>query len=323
LRDSFGTLAEIVWREFSRARRHSHPRVNNKRCQTEEAGWPKRYINPFEKDVWNFSKAPHWLLVRREPSLGEKLVYARLTYAPREAEGEKICDRKDVSLGVIFGLNQGEVAKELGMRRESVLLALKALRKRGLIDYNGKQGARACIRFFWHPWMPTCAFNAQVGGSTCLENAQALVWKMHSTCAENAQVTLGTEKRETAREAATAAALTLNDWLKTVVQAKYPDWQLADLQSQWRLHGAKADRKKQWAKGDREHFLKAWMPRATNPRAGKPAEKVHPSEEPKWWVDFVDECYPNAPKMTYGQIAARLPDLIAEGHRWAASRGSV
>lgn len=134
LRDSFGTLAEIVWREFSRSRRPSHPRVNNKRCQTEESGWPKRYINPFEKDVWNFSKAPHWLLVRREPSLGEKLVYARLTYAPREAEGEKICDRKDVSLGVIFGLNQGELAKELGMRRESVLLALKALRKRGLID---------------------------------------------------------------------------------------------------------------------------------------------------------------------------------------------
>jgi hypothetical protein len=64
------------------------------------------------------------------------------------------------------------------------------------------------------------------------------------------------------------------------------------------------------------------MPRAANPRAGKPAEKVS-SEEPKWWADFVDKCYPNAPKMTYGQIAARLPDVIAEGHRWAANRGSV
>jgi hypothetical protein len=155
LRAFFGQAVEAVSEAVSeeleqahRQRRPCHPRVNNKRCQTEEAGWPKRYINPFEKDVWNFSKAPHWLLVRREPSLGEKLVYARLvTYAPREAEGEKICDRKDVSLGVIFGLNQGELAKELGMRRESVLLALKALRKRGLIDYNGKAGSEGLHPF--------------------------------------------------------------------------------------------------------------------------------------------------------------------------------
>jgi hypothetical protein len=132
LRAFFGQAVEAVSEAVSeeleqahRQRRPSHPRVNNKRCQTEEAGWPKRYINPFEKDMWNFSKAPHWLLVRREPSLGEKLVYARLTYAPREAEGEKICDRKDVSLGVIFGLNQGELAKELGMRRESRAVGLK------------------------------------------------------------------------------------------------------------------------------------------------------------------------------------------------------
>jgi hypothetical protein len=89
------------------------------------------------------------------------------------------------------------------------------------------------------------------------------------------------------------------------------------------LEARAAHARANWAKGDREHFLKGWMPRAANPRAGKPAEKVVPSEEPKWWADFVGECYPNARKMTYGQIAARLPDVIAEGHRWAASRGSV
>jgi hypothetical protein len=36
-----------------------------------------------------------------------------------------------------------------------------------------------------------------------------------------------------------------------------------------------------------------------------------------------DACLPKAPKMTYGQIAARLPDVIAEWHRCAASRVSL
>ena len=53
--------------------------------------------------------------------------------------------------------------------------ALKSLRKRGLIDYAGNQGAKGCIRFLWHPWIP-------------------------ETCALNAQVSLGTERREKQRE---------------------------------------------------------------------------------------------------------------------------
>ena len=70
------------------------------------------------------------------------------------------------------------------------------------------------------------------------------------------------------------------------------------------------------------YFLNRWL--EDNPENAPfglaRAKVVEP--DPKWWADFLDERYPGAPKRTYGQIAARLPDLIAEGHRWATSCGS-
>jgi Crp-like helix-turn-helix domain len=206
LRECFGTIVEAVCEEFAqaRARKPSHPRLNNKRAVEETAITPKRYINPFEQDIWKFSKAPRWLLVRREPSPTEKLVYARLTYSPREKEEEKIC-RKDVRLGLIFELDQAKLATELGVRRESVCAALKSLKKRGLIEYTGGPGAKGGIRFLWHPWMDeTCAFNTQVvvdqpvrsDHRSCAKNAQPAVTLDHRSCAKNAQVSLVSESIE-------------------------------------------------------------------------------------------------------------------------------
>jgi hypothetical protein len=145
--------------------------------------------------------------MRREPSLAEKLVYARLTYSPREKEDEKIC-KKVVALGLIERLDQTKLAHELGIRRECACGALKSLKKRGLIEYTGGQGAKGCIKFLWHPWIDeTCALNAQVErGQACAENAQLLCEKRtaperktHSTYAENAQVSLASESIEKLR----------------------------------------------------------------------------------------------------------------------------
>jgi hypothetical protein len=197
LREHFRATVEALYQEFSLASRPkaSKPRSSNKLAlQQPPAIAPKRYINPFLKDVWNFSKAPRWLLIRREPSLAEKLVYARLTYQPLEKEEEKICYTKDIALGAIFELDQAKLANELGVRRECVCGALKSLRKRCLIDYTGNAGAKGCIRFLWHPWMPeTCALNAQV----CISEP---VRETDSTCAQNAQVYLATERREGSTE---------------------------------------------------------------------------------------------------------------------------
>jgi hypothetical protein len=213
LREHFGAIVEAVYQEFSRAGRPkaSKPRSSNKRAALQQPPAvvaPKRHINPFVKDVWNFSKAPQWLLIRREPSLAEKLVYARLTYAPREKEEEKIC-KKDIELGAIFELNQAKLANELGIRRECVCGALKSLRKRGLIDYTGNQGAKGCIRFLWHPWIPeTCALNTQVSipepvrldNRSCAPAAQPPVRFSHNFCAQKQQVSPSAEKREYTRE---------------------------------------------------------------------------------------------------------------------------
>ncbi len=211
LQNAFGTIVEAVRQEFEYAhvRTPTRPRQSNKRALDEEPIAAKRYINPFAKGVWNFSKAPQWLLVRREPSPAEKLVYTRLTYSPREKEEEKICKTKDTNQGVILDLDQTKLANEIGVRRECVCGALKSLKKRGLIEYPGRPGAKGWIKFLWHPWMDqTCALNAQVGHGkpvrsdhrSCAENSQEPLRLPHKTCAERSQLSLCSENREKQRK---------------------------------------------------------------------------------------------------------------------------
>jgi hypothetical protein len=322
-------LLGALYEEFQRVSRQvppGRPRTSNKRALAKTLhteGAPKRYINPFLKGVWNFSKAPHWLLVRREPSLAEKLVYTRLTYSPRERENEKFC-KKDVAIGAIRELNQSGLASELGLRRECVCGALKSLQNRGLIAYTGKQGAKGCIQFPWHPWMVgTCALNAQAGEGTCAGNRHAPVIETHFACAQTTQLSECVERGEY-KEAA-APELSDKEWLANVVCAKYQDWRLVDLQAQWKLHGVKATQKGRWIKGDREHFLKAWMPKARNPGMGKPVRSIPPAEEPEWWRDFLDECYPNAAKREFTVVSKLeyFPELLREGHQWAVDRNRL
>jgi DNA-binding transcriptional regulator LsrR (DeoR family) len=106
-------------------------------------------------------------------------------------------------------LNQGELAKALGVRRETVNAAVKALKFRGLIEITGGSGAAQVVRFLLHGWMPsTCALNAQVEGcepvrqsiKACAESEQQPVIKTRSACATIKQVSLGIEKRELREE---------------------------------------------------------------------------------------------------------------------------
>jgi hypothetical protein len=112
-------------------------------------------------------------------------------------------------------------------------------------------------------------------------------------------------------------ALSDIDWIREIVHAQYPNWSIDDLRLQWKLHGAKGERKNSWAKGDRKHFLKAWMPRANcSPRSTQSS----PKNEPEWWTDFLAECYPNAVERQWAKISERHPCLVEEGIAWAAER---
>jgi CRP-like cAMP-binding protein len=201
----FPSLVQAVREEFARDRkRQTRPRSSNKRPSTPAAAAaPAKYINPFRQE-WAFAKCPDWLFSRREPMHSEKQVYARLLLPL-----PPICRRYDQGSGVIFGLDQGELAKALGIRRETVNAALKALRLRGLLEIRGAAGAKQVIRFLWHEWMSaTCALNAQVAQQTavrsevtpCVISSQQPVRKTLGSCAPGEQVAEAVYKIESNRE---------------------------------------------------------------------------------------------------------------------------
>ncbi len=204
LRSIFPSLIESVREEF--ARDHSRsvtPRRNNKRPGGAIGSDAHRYINPFVQD-WAFARCPDWLFSRRELTYAEKLVYAKLLFPlPRP-----LCEKFDQEQGVIFGLNQGELAKRIGIRRETANAALSDLRKRGLLEIIGRPGAKQVVRFFWHEWMDTCAENAQVRAGRavsgnhigCVKGEQRGVRRNNTSCERNAQVPEGIEKRDGQRE---------------------------------------------------------------------------------------------------------------------------
>ena len=310
---------EIVRNHFAQ-RQTQFPRPRRARKKDLRAGEfdiDLVYANPFQESSKNFGKCPEWLLERRDLKPAEKVIYARLLFPLRP-----ICERFDQKLGVIIELNQEELAKSVGMRRSTANGWLISLQVKRWLKCEGNQGAKQTTRFLWKEGMPeTCRYVRQVATTTCRESQQQPVDTSGKTCWHGRQVSEAIEKGESKEAAATEAELSDKEWLVKVVHAKYSDWSPTDLQLQWTLHGTKADRKRSWIKGDREHFLKAWMPRARNPRAGKRSVgAVSTAGEPEWWKDFIDECYPDAPKITYAEIAARLPDVIAEGLRWAATR---
>jgi Crp-like helix-turn-helix domain len=206
LRESFGTIVEAVYREFARSkpRDSTRSRISNKRAITSEANAPVRYINPFLEKKWRFGKCPDWLLTRREPTAIEKHVYGKLLYPQ-----PPICQRWDQNEGVIFGLNQRELANALGIPRQSANQALVSLRRRGLIECIGAPGGKQVIRFLLHKWIDeTCQVSGQVYGlvpaitsdSSCRNGGQVLAAKTDKTCPERGQLPEGIEKKESRRK---------------------------------------------------------------------------------------------------------------------------
>src|SRR6266487_4084278 len=208
LREHFGAIVEAVYQEFSRVGRPkaARPRSTNKLATLAQASGEVRYVNPFA-EKWTFGKCPDWLLTRREPTAIEKHVYGKLLYPL-----PPICERFDQTMGIIFGLNQHELAKALGLPRQSVNVAVTSLRYRRLIECTGRAGAKLVVRFLWHEWIvATCQLSGQVAGlkparrtdrpatpadRTCQEPAISA----DSSCPNDCQVAQGLEKREPTKE---------------------------------------------------------------------------------------------------------------------------
>jgi hypothetical protein len=201
LREHFGAIVEAVYQEFSRAGRPkaARPRSSNKLAALPQPAAPVRYINPFT-EKWSFGKCPDWLLTRREPTAIEKHVYGKLLYPTRP-----ICERWDQTTGIIFGLNQRELARALGLPRQSVNVAVTSLRCRRLIECTGHAGARLIVRFLWHEWIAaTCQLSGQVqrpgSAMPADRNCEQPATSADSRCKNTGQVAQGLEKRESGRE---------------------------------------------------------------------------------------------------------------------------
>src|SRR5204863_4954139 len=116
LREIFQTAEvraiEAVRRHFDEVKRERRRPVIRKKDFVQ----PKQciYANPLIEDrSVLFGKYPDWLLARRDLGSQEKLVYGRLLFPL-----PPICDSFNRKEGVIFGLNQNEVAKAVGMSRQ-------------------------------------------------------------------------------------------------------------------------------------------------------------------------------------------------------------
>lgn len=258
---------------------------------------------------------------RRDLRPIEKLIYSRLLFPLRP-----ICEEWDQELGVIVELDQAELAKSLGINRSTVNKWLVSLQLKAWIICNGNPGAKQTVRFLWKEGMPETCWHVPTGSaakavaganSTCRTLEQQPVGTCNKTCSHVSQVSEGIEKREL-REEENAQHVGDAEWLRTVVQAKFPRWTLEQLKLQWIQHRNKGKERGKWTPGDREHFLVAWMPRAGEP----PSSTGVAIAEPPWWDDFMSECYPNAPTRDFAQVQ-KLPScvtLMREGSEWASSR---
>jgi len=161
------------------------------------------YANPFADNAdRRFGKYPDWLLSVPDKHLKpqEKLIYGRLLFPL-----PPICNKFRKDTGEIVGLNQGEVAKALGMSRPTVNHWLIALQAKRCIECIGASGAKQITRFIYKEWMPeTCRTCRQVsGGNLSAGLAQPVghvdkqpVGTSGETCGAYQQVSDVIEKRE-------------------------------------------------------------------------------------------------------------------------------
>ena len=302
----------------------ARPRATNKLATLAQASGEVRYVNPFA-EKWTFGKCPDWLLTRREPTAIEKHVYGKLLYPL-----PPICERFDQTMGIIFGLNQHELAKALGLPRQSVNVAVTSLRYRRLIECTGRAGAKLVVRFLWHEWIvATCQLSGQVArlkpdrltdrpATPADRTYQEPAISADSTCPNDCQVAQALEKREPVKKEKENAQQQLGDdeWLRKIVQPKFANWTFDQLKLQWFQHRKKGKEEGKWIPGNRGHFLIAWMP-----RAGDPPSLPKATAEPPWWRDFLAERYPEAKQHDFARVQ-KLPSgltVVKEGYEWAAS----
>jgi hypothetical protein len=210
LREIFQT-AEV--RAIEAVRRHFHEvergaRIKRPPIRKKDLIQPKQciYANPLIEDrTVLFGKYPDWLLARRDLGAHEKLVYGRLLFPL-----PPICDHFERTEGVIFGLDQTEVGKAVGMSRQTANKWLIKLQLKRWIICFGNSGAKQVTRFLWREGMPsTCRTAEQVdekqgaprSGASCDSIEQQPAMHSGATCHTAQQDPQVLETREREREA--------------------------------------------------------------------------------------------------------------------------
>ena len=217
------------------------------------------------------------------------------------------------------------LARDSGISPQHVISnVVPALIKRGLIkrDARGPR-VRSEYRFLRHSGqesLPESGQRSLPGVPEFPRRCGQRSWPVVGNgVGQSGQEACPHKEAEQIEAAAASENLSDTEWLTKVVRAKYPTWSVEDLREQWLVHGVKAEQKHRWIKGDREHFLRAWMPEAqkpVKPSSSKPARAIEP---PEWWDDFLTERCPNARTREFAVLskADYFPEMLQEGQRWA------
>ena len=199
LQEKFGpVMVEILSEEFERDRSKRPARVRKKDLK---AFAPELvYANPFTEDKSQFfGKYPDWLLQRHDLKWSEKVIYGRLLFPL-----PPICERWVKDLGVIIGLNQGELAEAVGADRTTVNRLLVSLQAKLWLKCDGRPGATQTTRFLWKDGMPEpfkyAGQPVTHTHSSCGARPHQPVTVRNSSCGTSPQVSLAVEtNRETKR----------------------------------------------------------------------------------------------------------------------------
>jgi hypothetical protein len=205
LQEKLNTVIVEVVSDVSAELRREHARPTRPRKGALRAIARTLYINPFAEDKsLRFGKYPDWLLARRDLKPQEILIYGRLLFPL-----PPICKSWDKNLGVIIGLNQGELAKAFGKSRPWANQWLVSLQDKGWLECIGAQGAKHVTRFPWREGMPeTCQTYQHVSpgehvaqtNSACQASQQQHVTRHNNTSQDAQHVSQCLEKRESLRE---------------------------------------------------------------------------------------------------------------------------
>jgi hypothetical protein len=193
-------VSEELRRDRARPARPARPSKRALKAIT-----PTAYINPFAEDKsLRFGKYPDWLLACHDLKPQEILIYGRLLFPL-----PPICKSFDKNLGVIIGLNQGELANAFRKSRQWANEWIIKLQAKGWLECIGPQGAKQVTRFPWKQGMPeTCQTYQHVSAakpapqhsSACLTSQQEHATPCAATCHTSQHVSQGIEKRETKRK---------------------------------------------------------------------------------------------------------------------------